>query len=73
VINVELPAGYHSIPPPRSAIKYRLRAAPRPCLSISKNASRTAKSLQLPIRIPLRAMSAGVAELRVSFTFVYLP
>ena len=33
--------------------------------------SRNTKGLPLPIRVPVRVSSAGAAELRASFTFVY--
>jgi hypothetical protein len=36
-----------------------------------QDASRSTKGSQLPIRIPLKAPVAGVAELHASFTFVY--
>src|SRR5260370_3273996 len=71
VINVELPAGYHLNPTAPQRYKVSTESGAQTLVIDQQNASRTAKSLQLPIRIPLRAVSAGVAELRASFTFVY--
>jgi hypothetical protein len=36
-----------------------------------QNASRSTKGAELPIRVPVKASTAGRAELRASFTFVY--
>ncbi len=71
VINVELPAGYHLNPTAPQRYKVSTESGAQTLVIDQQNASRTAKSLQLPIHIPFRAVSAGVAELRASFTFVY--
>ena len=71
VINLELPAGYHLNPTAPQRYRVSTESGAQTLIIDQQNASRTAQSLQLPIRIPLRAVSAGVAELRASFTFVY--
>ena len=71
VINVELPAGYHLNPTAPQRYKVSTESGAQTLVIDQQNASRTAKGLQLPIRIPLRAVSASVAEVRASFTFVY--
>jgi thiol-disulfide isomerase/thioredoxin len=71
LINIELPAGYHLNP--TAPQRYRISAENGADTLVidQQDAARTAKGLQLPIRIRLRAASAGAAELRVSFSFVY--
>lgn len=71
LINIELPAGYHLNPTAPQRYKISAESGAQTLVIDQQNAARTAKGLQLPIRIPLRAASAGAAELRVSFTFVY--
>ena len=71
VINVELPAGYHLNPSAPQRYKVSTESGAQTLVIDQQNASRTAKGLQLPIRIPFRAVSASVAEVRASFTFVY--
>src|SRR5229473_2944825 len=66
VINVELPAGYHLNPTAPQRYKVSTESGAQTLVIDQQNASRTAKSLQLPIHIPFRAVSAGVAELRAS-------
>ena len=36
-----------------------------------KNGASTARGLQLPLRIPIRTLDVGVAELRASLTLYY--
>src|SRR5712692_4234921 len=71
LINVELPAGYHLNPdaPQRYKVSAEQGGA---ALSIDpRNSTRSTKGLPLPIRVPFGVGSAGAAELRASFTFVY--
>jgi DNA-binding beta-propeller fold protein YncE len=74
VLNVALPAGYHLNPsaPQRyrvtvtSGTEHLALAGDTPA-----SAARTAKDLQLPLRIGLRTLSAGAAELRAQLTLFY--
>jgi len=71
VINVQLPAGYHlnQSAPHRYNVSVDNNAQ---LLVIEpQNASRSAKDLRLPIRIPVRAAGSGSAGLSAAFTFVY--
>jgi len=71
LINVQLPAGYHLNPdaPQRYKVSVEQGGA---ALSIDpRNSTRSTKGLPLPIRVPFGVGSAGAAELRASFTFVY--
>jgi thiol-disulfide isomerase/thioredoxin len=70
LIDVELPAGYHLNP--AAPQRYAVFVDNGKSISIAeKNATRTAKDLQLPLRIPLRAPSAGSAKMRVQLTLFY--
>ena len=70
LINVELPAGYHLNP--AAPQRYAVTVDNGKTINISdKNATRTAKDLQLPLRIPLNAPGAGSAKLRVQLTLFY--
>jgi hypothetical protein len=67
---VELPAGYHLNP--AAPQRYAVTVDNGKTINISeKNATRTAKDLQLPLRIPLNAPGAGSAKLRVQLTLFY--
>ncbi|HEX8143922.1 MAG TPA: thioredoxin-like domain-containing protein [Pyrinomonadaceae bacterium] len=74
VLDVALPAGYHLNPsaPQRyrvtvlSGAEHLALAGASPAIN-----TRTAKDLQLPLRIPLRALSTGAAELRAQLTLFY--
>jgi len=69
-INVELPAGYHLNP--AAPQRYAVSVDNGKSVSIAeKDASSTAKNLQLPLRIPLSAPDAGSARLRVQLTLFY--
>src|SRR5713226_7617820 len=71
LINVGLPVGYHLNPtaPQRYKVSVEQGGA---ALSIDpRNSTRSTKGLPLPIRVPFGVGSAGAAELRASFTFVY--
>jgi len=70
-INVELPAGYHLNP--TAPQRYQISVAQGgEALTIDpENTNRSTKGLRLPIRVPFGIKSAGAAEIRASFTFVY--
>ena len=71
LVDVALPAGYHLNP--SAPQRYRVSIEKGlPALSIeAQNAVLTTKGLQLPLRIPLRTINAGGAELRTSLTLYY--
>jgi thiol-disulfide isomerase/thioredoxin len=70
LINVELPSGYHLNP--AAPQRYTVSVDNGKTISIAeKNSTRTAKDLQLPLRIPLHAPGAGSARLRVQLTLFY--
>jgi DNA-binding beta-propeller fold protein YncE len=74
ILDVSLPAGYHLNP--NAPQRYRATIINgTEHLAFSGEApattARTAKDLQLPLRIPLRALSAGTAELRAQLTLFY--
>lgn len=69
-INVQLPAGYHLNPSAPHRYKVSVQDGSKIIAVDPQNAARTLKNPQLPIKVPVRA-SAGTAEVRASFTFVY--
>ena len=81
IVNVDLPAGYHLNP--AAPQRYRVsveRGAPQLGLwsetvtgatGHEREVSRSAKNLQLPLRIPFLAFAAGGSELRVQVTLFY--
>ncbi len=74
VVDVTLPAGYHlnSSAPQRYQISVEGDAKRLAFEGNTKSAaSRVVKDLQLPLRIPLRALDAGASALRVQFTLYY--
>ncbi len=74
VIDVALPSGYHlnASAPQRYQISIEGDATHLALSSDPKSpASRVAKDLQLPLRFPLRALSAGAGALRVQLTLYY--
>lgn len=70
LINVELPVGYHLNPTAPQRYKISIENGAKSLIIDPQNVSRSAKALQLPLRILGRA-SVGSAEVRASFTFVY--
>jgi thiol-disulfide isomerase/thioredoxin/DNA-binding beta-propeller fold protein YncE len=72
-INVELPAGYHLNPDAPQRYKVSVGQGGETISIDPKNSTRSTKGLPLPIRVPfgIGIGSAGPAELRASFTFVY--
>ena len=70
LISVDLPAGYHLNP--MAPQRYTVSVDNGKVISLDeKSASRSAKDLQLPVRIPLRSANAGTAKLRVQVTLFY--
>lgn len=81
VVNVELPAGYHLNP--AAPQRYRVdietgaknfgffSATSLGAIGRESSASKTAKDLKLPIRVPFQAFEAGAASLRVQTTLFY--
>src|SRR5205809_3003541 len=70
-INVELPAGYHLNPTAPQRYQVSVEQGGEALPIDPQNASGSTKGLRLPIRVPFAIRSAGAAELRASFTFVY--
>ena len=70
-INIELPPGYHLNPTAPQHYKVSIENAARSLTISEQDASRSTKGPQLPIRVPVKAQVAGIAELHASFTFVY--
>jgi thiol-disulfide isomerase/thioredoxin len=71
VINVELPAGYHLNPAAPQRYKVSLESGSALVLLDEQVASRTARGLQLPVRVPLKVVGPGAADLRVKMTLYY--
>jgi thiol-disulfide isomerase/thioredoxin len=71
LINVELPAGYHLNPTAPQRYKISIENGAKSLVIGEQDASRSTRGSQLPIRVPVKASIAGVAELHASFTFVY--
>ena len=81
VVNVELPAGYHLNPaaPQRFRVDIEtgaknfgfVSATSLGAIGRESGASKTAKDLKLPIRVPFQAFEAGAASLRVQTTLFY--
>ncbi len=70
VINVDLPSGYHLNP--SAPQRYKVSVDNSKTITIDeKSASRTAKDLHFPLRIPLQAAGVGPATLRVAVTLFY--
>ena len=71
VINVQLPPGYHLNPSAPHRYQISVENGAQFLVIDPQNATRSAKDLQLPIRIPVRATGNGLAQARAAFTFVY--
>jgi thiol-disulfide isomerase/thioredoxin len=71
LINIDLPPGYHLNPTAPQRYKISVEGGAQSLTIDQHDASRTAKGLELPIRIPVHASGAGTGALRASFTFVY--
>ena len=70
-INVELPAGYHLNPTAPQRFQVSVEQGGEALTIDPQNAGGSTKGLRLPIRVPFAIRSAGAAEIRASFTFVY--
>lgn len=70
-INIELPAGYHLNPTAPQHYKISTEDGAKSLQISEPDVARSTKGLQLPIRVPVKASSAGTANLHASFTFVY--
>jgi thiol-disulfide isomerase/thioredoxin len=69
-IDVELPAGYHLNP--AAPQRYKISVDNGKNLVIDeKIASRSAKDLKLPVRVPFSAATAGAATIRAQVTLFY--
>lgn len=69
VVYVELPQGYHLNP--AAPQRYLMSVDNSKAITIAGNSGRTAKDLQLPLRVPLQTMDAGAATLHVQLTLFY--
>src|SRR5438094_534337 len=70
-ISVELPAGYHLNPTAPQRFQVSVEQGGEALTIDPQNAAGSTKGLRLPIRVPFAIRSAGAAEIRASFTFVY--
>ena len=68
-IEVDLPAGYHLNP--MAPQRYKISVDGKSLSVDEKQASRTAKDLKLPLRIPVSATSAGPSTVRAQVTLFY--
>ena len=68
-IDVELPAGYHLNP--LAPQRYKISADGKNIAIDGNVASRAAKDLKLPLRIPLNATAVGPTNLRAQVTLFY--
>src|SRR6201991_624526 len=69
-INVALPEGYHLNP--MAPQRYKISVEDGKNIQIDeKVASRSAKDLKLPLRIPVNAVSAGAAKVKAQVTLFY--
>jgi thiol-disulfide isomerase/thioredoxin len=76
IVNIELPAGYHLNPaaPQRYKVSLERVSAEDGAAALildELTAARSAKDLQLPVRVPLRSSAKGSAELRIQITLFY--
>lgn len=68
-IAVELPAGYHLNP--LAPQRYRISVDGKSLSIDESQAARTTKDLKLPLRIPVKAVSAGPTTVRAQVTLFY--
>jgi hypothetical protein len=68
-IDVELPHGYHLNP--LAPQRYKVSVDGKSLSVADSQASRTAKDLKLPLRIPVNAPTAGPATVRAQVTLFY--
>ena len=68
-IDVDLPAGYHLNP--LAPQRYKISVDGKSLTIDESKASRTAKDLKLPLRIPINATTAGPGTVRAQVTLFY--
>jgi hypothetical protein len=68
-IDVDLPAGYHLNP--MAPQRYKISVDGKSLSVDEKLASRTAKDLKLPLRIPINAVTVGPSTVRAQVTLFY--
>jgi len=71
VVNVELPAGYHLNSAAPQRYKVSLENGATALALDTETAARSSKDLQLPVRLHLRAVAKGSAEMRIQLTLFY--
>jgi DNA-binding beta-propeller fold protein YncE len=73
ILDVALPAGYHLNPsaPQRYKVSIENGAQHLTLLDGQPNTAHTTKDLRLPLRLPLRALEAGAAEMKIQLTLFY--
>jgi DNA-binding beta-propeller fold protein YncE len=73
VLDVALPDGYHLNPsaPQRYKISIEDGAQHLLLADDSRTTTRTMKDLQFPLRLPLRTLDAGAAEMKIQLTLFY--
>ncbi|HEV7860975.1 MAG TPA: thioredoxin-like domain-containing protein [Pyrinomonadaceae bacterium] len=73
MLDVALPAGYHLNPsaPQRYKVSVENGAQHLTFQDGKPTTARTTKDLQLPLRLPLRALNAGAAEMKIQLTLFY--
>ncbi len=79
VVDVKLPAGYHLNPLAPHRYKVSIEGDNRHVAlggagaddAAARPVSKVSKDLQLPLRLPLRALAPGVSDLRVQLTLYY--
>ncbi|MGH9882938.1 MAG: thioredoxin-like domain-containing protein [Pyrinomonadaceae bacterium] len=81
VVNVDLPAGYHLNPSAPQRYRISIEAGPKQLALQSgpqsgpawrdKVVAQSSKDLKLPLRLPLRGLEAGGAEVRIQLTLFY--
>ncbi|MGH9972162.1 MAG: thioredoxin-like domain-containing protein [Pyrinomonadaceae bacterium] len=81
IVQVELPAGYHLNPMAPQRYRVSVEGGPKQIGLVSDavtgaigrdgDVRKTAKDLQLPLRIPFHSFGPGAAELRVQLTLFY--
>ncbi len=73
VVAVDLPAGYHlnESAPQRAQVTVERGAAHLALADGQPALTRAGKELHLPLRLPLRALTPGAAEVRVQLTLYY--